>query len=662
MWVYDTETFAFLAVNEAAEQAYGYTREEFLSMTIMHIRPAEDIPGLLKLSGVAPRGLDHTGVWRHRKKDGTVFFVEVTSHPIDFRGRPSRIVLGHDITARLRAEEALREAEQRAIITYESLLDRLAHLAQTFGAARHLQVIFRALSDFAVASTPGRRLSISLVEGEMKRAVYFCVGGEEIDVSGASPLPLTDGPHSQAIVSGKVIIVDDYEASMAGWRFHCAGVEPSAQRPRSGIIAPMDVMGRTVGSIEVQSTEPAAFNQGHATAMRMAANLAAVAIENVRLLERELERADQVAESEKMRSLGQLAAGVAHDFNNSLAAILGRTQLLLRTATDEKQRRSLEIIETAALDAAETVRRIQTFAHHTPVERLSTASVSRLIQDAIQLTRTRWEDDARARGLLYEILFTPAFADDMIAANSSEVREVLVNLIFNALDAMPRGGRIEIRETSGDGFIRIEVRDTGEGIAPDLRERIFEPFFTTKGPHGSGLGLAVSYGIIHRHGGTIEVESEVGRGTTFIIRFPQTCRLLPRSGRKGRAAIPRRRVLVVEDDEAVREMLVEMLGELNQRVTETGGAREALARLATESFDLMITDLAMPDLDGLRLAARARSLKPDMKIILATGYDETVPGGHDRGAADVDRVVTKPFKISDLEAALGALSVGAENR
>ncbi len=656
MWVYDGETFVFLTVNEAAQRTYGYTHEEFLSMTIMDIRPPEEIPDLLEVIGTTSRGLDHSGLWRHRRKDGTVFSVEVTSHSIDFRGRPARIVLVHDVTARLSAEEALREAEQRAILTYESLLDRLAHLAQGFGAARALPVIFRVLYDFAVASTPGNGIYISLMEGSMRRAVYACADGEEVDISAMPPLRITDSPHGQAIVSGKVVITDDYRAAMVGHRVFTVGTEAEGRAPRSAIIAPMNVMGRTVGSIEVQSTELAAFNRGHATAMRMAANLAAGAIENVRMLERELERADQEAESEKMRSLGQLAAGVAHDFNNSLAAILGRTQLLLRTATDEKQRRSLKIIETASLDAAETVRRIQTFARRAPAGQLATAPVSRLIQDAIQLTSTRWEDDARARGLHYDIIHTPAFIEpDEIAANPSEVREVFVNLIFNALDAMPRGGRIELHETTSDGFVTVEVRDTGEGVAPELYERIFEPFFTTKGPQGSGLGLAVSYGIIHRHGGTIEVESEVGCGTTFTIRLPQARRTVSQGSGKSRARIPAQRVLVVDDDGAVREVLVEMLKELKQHVTEAGGAQEALLSLATESFELMITDLSMPDMDGLRLAATARTVAPRMKIILATGYGQNSPGGNRPDPTHVDAIITKPFRLSDLEAALVAL-------
>ncbi|HEX8131745.1 MAG TPA: PAS domain S-box protein [Pyrinomonadaceae bacterium] len=241
-------------------------------------------------------------------------------------------------------------------------------------------------------------------------------------------------------------------------------------------------------------------------------------------------RFEREAESEKMRSLGQLSAGVAHNFNNALAAVLGRTQLLLRSVTDERHRRSLEVIETATQDAAEIVRRIQTFARRAPSAQFNKVSLAGLITDAVQLTRTSWEDDAYVHNLRYEVVFkNEAGADDHVEANATEVREVFVNLIFNALDAMPAGGRIELRETKRDAWLVVEVRDTGEGIPPEFQDRIFEPFFTTKGSQGSGLGLAVSYGIIKRHGGTIEVASAPGNGTSFILKFPHRQALLETS-------------------------------------------------------------------------------------------------------------------------------------
>ena len=235
---------------------------------------------------------------------------------------------------------------------------------------------------------------------------------------------------------------------------------------------------------------------------------------------------EREAESDKMRSLGQLSAGVAHNFNNALAAILGRTQLLLRAATNERQRHSLQVIETAARDAAEMVRRIQTFARRAPsAAQFEAVPLAHLVNDAVQLTRTRWQHDAEAGGINYDVRFDAgASADEQVAAQSSELREVFVNLIFNALDAMPTGGVIEVRQQRAGDQLVVRVSDTGSGVSPELRERIFEPFFSTKGALGTGLGLAVSYGIITRHGGSIEAganETGAASGATFTLRFPR---------------------------------------------------------------------------------------------------------------------------------------------
>lgn len=366
----------------------------------------------------------------------------------------------------------------------------------------------------------------------------------------------------------------------------------------------------------------------------------------------------QQAEFEKMHSLGQLSAGVAHNFNNALAAILGRTQLLLRSITDEKQRRNLQIIETAALDAAEIVRRIQTFARRTLPARFQRVSLAQLVTDAIQLTRTRWEDDARAQGLHYDVQFSSDCAGaDFIEANPSEVREVFVNLLLNALEAMPQGGRVECRERRAGDELIVEIADTGIGIEPELQARIFEPFYTTKGLHGSGLGLAVSYSIIQRHGGTISVTSAPGAGTTFTMRFSAHREDDEASDRTSAPLLPNCRVLVVDDDPQVREVLLDMLGALGQSVTTVSTAEEARRALAAAQFDLLITDLAMPGTDGLTLAAQAHAIAPAMPVALTTGYgrQHVTESSHSQL---VQAIISKPFQLAEIEATLRKLLLG----
>src|SRR6185369_9406895 len=231
------------------------------------------------------------------------------------------------------------------------------------------------------------------------------------------------------------------------------------------------------------------------------------------------EERERAARADKLRALGQLASGVAHDFNNSLAAILGRAQLLRRQLNDQALIRNLDIIQTAAEDAAATVRRIQTFARKSAVKEFERLEVRGLLVDAIEITRTRWENEARLRGLEYEVNLE-APLEIRTYGSASELREVFVNLIVNAVDAMPRGGKLDITCCQNEERVQLRFNDNGSGMPEDICQKIFEPFFSTKGAHGTGLGLSVSYSIIERHEGTIVVTSQPGSGTTFVIDLP----------------------------------------------------------------------------------------------------------------------------------------------
>ncbi|HKP11484.1 MAG TPA: GAF domain-containing protein, partial [Blastocatellia bacterium] len=268
--------------------------------------------------------------------------------------------------------------------------------------------------------------------------------------------------------------------------------------------------------------------------------------------------AERAAQAEKLRALGQLASGVAHNFNNILAAILGHAQLMKRESADEHMTASLDIIERAALDGAQTVKRIQSFGLQKGDEGYDTFDINQLLQDSTTLTQARWQHEAQARGLTYDVSLDLRDVPP-VRGSASELREVFVNIILNALDAMPQGGRLRIASREKNGSVRVSFSDSGIGMTREVRQRVFEPFFTTKGVTGMGLGLAVSYSIVERHGGQIDLRSMPGRGTTFTITLP--------SGRKkdgtGYAAdsimTKTARVLVVDDDDRVRDVLVGML-------------------------------------------------------------------------------------------------------
>ncbi len=367
------------------------------------------------------------------------------------------------------------------------------------------------------------------------------------------------------------------------------------------------------------------------------------------------EERERAARADKLRALGQLASGVAHDFNNSLAAILGRAQLLRRQIQDQALVRNLDIIQTAAEDAAATVRRIQTFARKSPVKEFEMLDVHGLLHDAVEITRTRWENEARLRGLEYDVKLDSE-NNAMTYGSASELREVFVNLIVNAVDAMPRGGNMTISCRREDGRLKLEFSDNGTGMPEDVRQKIFEPFFSTKGAHGTGLGLSVSYSIIERHEGTISVTSEPGNGTTFTIDLPAVvAEQTVEDVFETIDEMPSWKILVIDDEPSVRETLAEMLVAVDHRVELAESGHEAIEKLRAGRFDLVFTDLAMPEMDGWETARAIRKHWPDMQIVLVTGYGPTTtppPGEEDL----VDGIIGKPFDFTQVGSMLNALA------
>ncbi|HYH84917.1 MAG TPA: GAF domain-containing protein [Pyrinomonadaceae bacterium] len=363
---------------------------------------------------------------------------------------------------------------------------------------------------------------------------------------------------------------------------------------------------------------------------------------------------ERAAQADKLRALGQLASGVAHDFNNALAAILGRAQLLRRSTRDGEFGRGLDIILTAAEDAASTVRRIRSFAHQLPGDELSNVDARALLSDAVEFTRTRWVNDARARGLHYNVTLEASCALHTLG-NASELREVFVNLIVNAIDAMPAGGRLSIECALRGDRLQLCFTDTGIGMSEDVRARIFEPFFTTKGAQGTGLGLFVSYGIIERHEGRISVASERGRGTTFTIELPY---VEPETQTHAPVAVGEMEasnagalaVLVVDDEETVRGTLADMIEALGHRVEMAESGRAAMAKMDEGHFDLVFTDLSMPEMDGWEVAREVRRRWPSVRVAVVTGYGKDAA----RNVADMpaDIVIGKPFGFAQIEEVL----------
>jgi len=365
---------------------------------------------------------------------------------------------------------------------------------------------------------------------------------------------------------------------------------------------------------------------------------------------------EQYAQIEKLSALGELASGVAHDFNNTLAGILGRAQLLLATHDPEKVEAGLKLIIKTAKDGAKTIKRIQDFARQRRDHDFQPVSVDQLLLDVREITRPRWKSRAESESVHISLELQLGSDEPRVMGDESELREVLVNLVFNAVDAMPQGGTLTLSTRESNGAVEIAVADTGEGMPEEVRTRVFDPFFTTKGKAGMGLGLAVSYGIVRRHEGSIEVESEVGKGTTFRMRLPAARGASNQEPTAAEAPaialVPHRpeatRILVVDDEENVRELLRDILESEGYQVTLASGGREALEVFGDGgSFDALFTDLGMQGMSGWELAHAVRELDAKIPVAVVTGWGEAVGSG-ERLAAQVDWVVTKPFDAAQV--------------
>jgi PAS domain S-box-containing protein len=367
----------------------------------------------------------------------------------------------------------------------------------------------------------------------------------------------------------------------------------------------------------------------------------------------------RVQQSEKVRAVGQMASGIAHNLNQSLALIASYAELAESAATAEAHdpealRVSLGVISRAARDGGETVKRLLTFVRGRSDDGVAEpVAVDALLREVAELTAPRWREAAQAEGrpitLAMEVPSRLA-----VLGREADLREALTNLVFNAVDAMPEGGRITLAARASGGTVEIDVTDTGIGIDPEVLSRVFEPFFSTKGERGTGLGLAMVFTIAERHGGSVDIRSELGRGTTFTMKLPAAERAeerVPANSRR-RSAVRPLRVLIVDDQPQLRMAVETLLRRDGHAVRSAASAEAALGLLAEESVDVVLSDLAMgAAMNGWELAASVRAQWPTVRFVLCTGMGAAIDAAEAR-ARGVDRVLPKPFQNADLRRVL----------
>jgi len=516
-----------------------------------------------------------------------------------------------------------------------------------------------------VRQLDAERASVMIVDRDSRTLrIAASHGLDGLDIESIA-VPLGEGISGRVAATGEPMLVHDITADPVlsarskpnlSDSFICAPIVLSLPiKTRENVLGVLNVTNRAEGR---------SFDEEDLGYLASMTSQLAVAIERTRFVE-ELQRAyeslkqaqSELVFSERVKAIGEIAAGVAHDYNNTLGAILARVQLALHRL--ERQGgdpgaavEDLRIAEKVAEQGTATIKRIQDFARRRGSGSFASLDVNAAIRDAIEMTRPKWKDECESDGRRIDVDLdlgdVPAIHGD-----AHDLTQVVSNLVFNAVDAMPRGGALRFRTRSEGAHVIVEIADEGDGIPADVQARMFDPFFTTKS-QGHGLGLSIVRNIVARHGGDIGVSSEPGQGATIRIRLPEVA-VPPVEGpaTKPEAAdtVPETRrsfrVLVVDDLDDVRESVREMLIAGGHAVTEAKSGAAALSLLVPGRFDLVVTDLGMPDVSGFEVAKAVKRECPGLPVILLSGWAIEVSESRARDC-QIDCVLPKPCPMDDL--------------
>ncbi len=640
-----------------------------------HLHP-EDRPGVEREWALAvQRKTAYDVEFRLRRHDGVYRWFKTRAIPLlDSRGQVVKWFGSNtDIEDYKFAEIKMRTQLERL-----DLLDRTTRaIGSRLDAHSILQIVVRSLEDHLGVDLA----CICLANADKSALTVTCVGARGLKT--ARQLGMLEDARIDVVenglsrcIRGEVV----YEPDVS--RVESAFAQRLASNGLSSVVlAPIAIESSVFGVLIAASRKTDQFTSGDCEFLRQLTEHLALATQQAELytsLERAYEdiRSTQkgMLQNERLRALGQLASGIAHDINNALSPAALYVQSLGEREQElsEQSRQQLGIVERAIQDVSQTVARMREF--YRPQQSSSEEApvgINRLLEQVIQLTRARWLDIPQERGIVIHVRRDFSTVVPNIIGVESEIRDAVTNLILNAVDAMPEGGTVTVRSRaiaqhgpvpgSSAGVVAVEVSDTGVGMDERARARCLEPFFTTKGERGTGLGLAMVYGMVQRHRGEIEIESAPGQGTTVRLLF----HTLSQPGTQAAAARDSEltqplHILLVDDDPLVLEACRSVLEKDGHSIVTAEGGEAGIESFrqsckSAKPFDLVITDLGMPYVDGRQVAAAVKAAEPHRPVILMTGW------GHRLRAEDeipefVDRVLGKPPKLPELRLALAELT------
>jgi len=664
--------------NPAAERLFGFSAEQAIGQPMLILIPPERVseePAILKRIA-SGQSVDHFETVRVRA-DGERVEISATISPL--KDRDGQIVgaskIARDITQRKSQERKLKEQLER--------MNLLQQITRSIGERQDLRSIFLVVISALEDRFPIDFGCICLYRRPDDFITVCCLGPRSTEIASAVGLVeksrvAIDGNGLSRCISGHLVYEPDVTQALYAFPQRLAG-----GGYRSLVVAPLLVEGQVFGVLVAARRHPGGFSSGECESLRQLTEHTALAAQQAELYGalqtayEDLRQTQQaVMQQERLRALGQMASGIAHDINNAISPIVLYTDVLLEKepGLSTTARGYLQTIQQAISDVADTVSRMKEFYREREQQSpMVSVRLNRLAEQVISLTRARWSDMALRSGAVIDV--SADLADDLpdVLGIESEIREALTNLVLNAVDALPTGGKIVLRtqwsdrqpnskDKSSASRVCLEVIDTGCGMDESTREHCLEPFFTTKGEQGTGLGLAMVYGIAQRHGAEIEIESARGMGTTMRLRFP-----LPSSDAAATIepdlaysqASPLR-ILIVDDDQILLNSLRDALQSEGHTVVAAAGGQTGVDAFTAasdkgEAFDAVITDLGMPYVDGRKVAAAIKRASPKTPIILLTGWGQRLSIEGDV-PPDVDRVLSKPPKLQQLRRALSDLT------
>ena len=589
-----------------------------------------------------------------------------------------------DMLNRIRAERELAQLNEEL---EGRVRERTARLSEQLARLKLLDQITRAIGDHQNVNSIFGSVVGSLEEQLPVDFICVCMNdssGERLTVAsvGTRSLPLARelGLSDQASLA----IDQNGLASCARGQFVYESdlsqvPTPFPQRLASGglralVIAPLLVESRVLGVVIAARREASSFSSVDCEFIRQLSEHVALAIKQAQLRNAlqeaydDLQRSQQaLVQQERLRALGQMASGIAHDINNAVSPVALYTEALLDNEPNlsTRARKYLLIIQRSIEDVARTVGRMREFSRQREAQSpLTPVALNSLVEQVIELTRARWSDMAQQRGIVVEVHRELAPNLPSIMGAENEIRDALTNLIFNAVDAIPMGGTLTVRtRLEGASQLVLEVVDSGCGMDEETRRRCFEPFFTTKGERGTGMGLAMVFGTIQRHGAEIEIDSEPGRGTTVRIVFSVSEQdSTPKVAKTPGERQPPRRLslLIVDDDPLLIQSLRDTLTLDGHKITTADSGRAGIdafhaALDRAERFDAVITDLGMPHVDGRQVASAIKSASDETPVILLTGWGQRLIADEET-PPHVDLVLSKPPTLRALREALTRLA------